>query len=95
MGYERTCKSADNWVSSNMKTPMQCGFECRNEVAKKEGKNERECEFVDHGYTDGKRRGECYHEHGVTCDQSKEKMEEDDYSLYKIERIGKHYHLFF
>ena len=75
---------------------MQCAFECRKEVEKKDGKSERDCGFVDHGFycCEGERKGHCYHEHGVTCDQSSyQKDDEDNYSLYKVERIRKH--LFF
>ena len=77
---------------------MQCAFECRKEVEKKEGKSERDCGFVDHGFDccDGKRKGHCYQELGVTCDQSSEQNDdEDNYSLYIVERIRKHNYLFF
>ena len=97
LGYRHECRSSDSYVGGNKKTAMQCAFECRNEAAKKEGKNERDCEFVDHGFycCDGKKKGDCWHEHGVTCDQSSQQLDdEDNYSLYKLERIRKHHYLF-
>ena len=91
MGYETECKGAYAFIGKEKKTAMQCAVDCRKEVAKKEGKTERDCEFIDHGFycCNGERKGYCYHEENVSCDQTLMKEYDDNYSLYKIERLRK------
>ena len=96
LGYRTECKSPDEEVGQEKKTPMQCAVDCRKEVAKKEGKTERDCEFIDHGFycCSGEKKGYCWHERGVDCDQtSMHDTDEDNYSLYKIERLRKYHQI--
>ena len=92
LGYRTGCSGPHAEVGKDKKTAMQCAFDCRKEVVKKEGKTERDCEFVSHGHycCSGNNKGTCYHEQDVTCDQdSMRQKKQKNYSLYKIERLRK------
>ena len=54
------------------------------------GGNERDCEFALWGYDSGNKKGFCYRENGKECWQD-DQLEDDDYSIYKVERRRKWY----
>ena len=87
--YDRECKSSDIKIGEGKQSVFDCAHDCRGEMAKEtRGGNERECEFVSWGYIGGGKDKFCYRENGKECWQDDE-LEQDDYSIYKVERRRK------